>query len=163
MSGEYVVCRSELIETREEARQYYNERLAGAHPLACYGKRVSIYFPLGYSHFYSVSADEATTTTADRVTQKLPGGALEVRRFSLTRARLMDAIIPAISCYSVVLPGRPSQNRQIFGHRLPDGIYLCVIVRPTMQPLNWTAVSAFPVNAATWREARGAKTAKFPP
>lgn len=163
MSGDYVVWRSEFVANREEARQYYNERFAGAHPLRCHGKRVSLYFPNGYTHFYSESDDESRIRDADRVTQKLPGGRLEVRRFSLIRANLMDAIIPAVTMYSFVLPGRPSQNREIYGQRLATGEYLCVIVRPTAQPLNWTAISAYPVPAAKWRQARMAKTARFPP
>lgn len=161
MAGEYVVIRSEVINTREEARVYYDERLSGAHPLVCYGKRVSVYFPLGYTHFYSQEPAGAPLDAAAIIQQRVRGGATETRMFSLQRARLMDKIVPAVVSHAFTIPGR-HRNRAVYGPRLSSGEYMCVVVRPTEQPENWTAVSAYPVDAAAWRTARAAKNAKFP-
>jgi hypothetical protein len=164
MSGEYVVLRSELIRTAEEARAYYATKLAGVHPVNCHGKQISLYFPQGYTHVYSVAVDKSKVDSTILLQRRLQGGGVEVRAFSVDRARLMDQIIPSVQGFTVSLPERDhTSRRRLYGQRLRDNRYLCVVLRPGNTKGNWECVTAFPVGSDDWLAARRARTAKFPP
>lgn len=53
MPGDYVVCRSEFIESEREARQYYQQRLAGTRVVVCRGTPLTIVFAFGGNHVYT--------------------------------------------------------------------------------------------------------------
>lgn len=155
--------RSELITSLAEAREYYARKLVGAHKVECHGRPVTIVFERGATHLFS---DESGVASAERVERALGGGKMEVRAFSVARARLMDSVLPAICGYTVSLPGtaptRGREKRMLHGPRLPDGRYLRVVLRPGPGD-GFTCVSAYPIQQRVWLDARRAKTAKFPP
>lgn len=163
----YVVIRSEFIETLDEARAYYAARLAGAHHVTCHGRPVTIVFESDATHLYSRDANEGEGISPGfGVTRAIGGGRAERRVFSVERARMMDLVLPAVSCFTVSVPGtattRGREKRMLHGPRLADARYMRVVLRPGPGEA-FTCVSAYTVTEAVWMEARRAKSAKFPP
>lgn len=162
----YVVIRSALIETRQEALDYYAARIAGLHTIVCYGRPVRIAFPREGTHMFSEDAAPGTPLAPeDRVVRRVHGGRIEERRFSLDRARLLDLVPVAIERFVVSIPGTgPSgrENRMLHGPALNDGRYLRVVLRPGPGS-DWTCVSAYPVSLDVFRSCVRAKRARFPP
>ena len=163
---DYVVIAADRIETLEEARDYYRERLAGAHAVTCYGRAVTIVFERDSTHLFSEDPkDWRVVPQSLRVDRFYGPGKVETRTFSLTRARLMDHVLRAICAFTVSIPGtgpRGGQNRMLHGPALSSGEYLRVVLRPGPGDA-FTCVSAYPVSLAVWREAVRAKRARFPP
>jgi hypothetical protein len=161
-----VVLRSELISTREEALAYYASRVAGRRVLTCYGKPIAIVFEAEGTHFFSEEAkDGQAIEGADRIQRRVPGGRVEVRRFSIDRARLLDQIIPAIERFTVSIPGTGPggrEKRMLQGPAMKDGRYVRVVLRPGPGDA-YTAVTAYPITIEKWRECVRARRAKFPP
>lgn len=161
----YIVIRSAFIKTPQEALDYYAARLAGARALSCHGRAVEVHFEADGTHMYSEGADAAAIVASERITRRVPGGRIELRRFALARALLLDDVIRAIEDFTVSIPGTgPSgvEKRMLHGPRLPSGEYLRVVLRPGPRAA-FTCVSAYPVAERVWLEARRAKRAKFPP
>ena len=165
----YVVIRSELIETLDEARDYYRERLAAKHRITSYGRPASIVFEGDATHLYSVGLkgeDPRDLAPHERVARQISPGNVDVRRFNVERARLMDRVLPAISLFTVSNPeggGPPGrQKRVLHGPALPSGERLRVVLRPGPGTA-WTCVSAYPVSADEWLAACRLKRAKWPP
>lgn len=160
----YVVVRAALLATRQEAVDYYAARVAGLRTLTVAGRSVEVVFPSDGTHLYS-EEPKGEIPPAETVVRRVPGGRVEVRRFSLDRARLLDDVTDAIQRFTVSIPGTgpaSRENRLLHGPRLPDGRYLRVVLRPG--PLDrWTCVSAYPVEARVWLDACRAKRARFPP
>jgi hypothetical protein len=159
------VASSDLITTVEEAREYYREKLVGVRKVTCYGKRVPIVFDFDTTHCYSYGIPPNVAPMGAVLTQQVGVALSEVRVFSLTRARSMDAILPAISLFSVSTEGKGAKNtttRVLHGQRLPNGEYMRVVLRKGRGD-TWRCVSAFPVSATDYRQARTSKHAKFPP
>jgi len=162
----YVVIRSELIETLNEARSYYAERLAGAHKVTCYGRPVTIVFERDATHLYSIDPKGVPIPDGDRVERIIPRHRIEVRLFNVERARLMDHVLRAVSLFSVSVPdagGRAGhQKRVVYGPALATTEHMRVVLRPGPGEA-WTCVSAYPVTNREWLAARSLKRAKFPP
>lgn len=162
----FVVLRSELIATPEEAKEYYVERIAGVHTVNCHGKPVRIFFERSATHMLSEECPPSLSIPpSEQIVRRVKGGRVEVRRFSLDRARLMDRALEAVERYTVSTPGTGQSGHEksmLHGPRLPDGRYLRVVLRPD-GPGDFTCVSAYPVSEAVWLDARRAKSAKFPP
>lgn len=161
------VERSELITTLAEAREYYAAKLAGTHRIDCHGREVTIVFERAATHTYSLEPlDSKDIASSDRVERRIPGRDVEVRRFSVERARVMDRILPAVSQFTVSTPGTATttgrEKRMLHGARLPNGQYMRVVLRPGPGDA-FTCVSAYPVEERVWREATRSKRAKFPP
>ena len=153
-----VVASAQLIETEEQARAYYRAKLAGAHKIQCYGRDVTIVFEADATHLFS---EDGPGT----VTRRLGGGRNETRAFNVERARMMDLVLPAISKYSVSIPGQGPRGREkklLHSQVLPDGRYLRVVLRPG-PGTSHTCVSAYPVERSKWLEAFRCVRAKFPP
>ena len=107
------VASSDLITTVEEAREYYRERLVGAHKITCCGKQITIFFDYDATHLYSEAADpQAIPAGAFVVTQQIAPGQSAVRVFNLVRARLMDRVLPAVSNFAVSLVGKGPRGRE---------------------------------------------------
>ena len=159
----YVVIRSELIRTAEEAKDYYNQRIVGLRDLNCRGKIVRVFFDRSVTHMYS--EDLEPDSDGPIVTSRLKGGRIEERLFSLDRAHLMDRVFEAIERFTVSVPGTGEKGRQntlLHGPRLPDGRYLRVVLRPG-GPGDFTCVTAYPISAFALDEMRRSKSARFPP
>ncbi len=154
------------ISTLGEARSYYAEYLVGQQVIECHGRPVTVFFERSATHLFSEEAPSGDALPAhERVMQRVKGGRVEERRFSLDRARLMDRVIDAISHFTVSVPGtgvRGHEKRMLHGPRLPDGRYLRVVLRPG-GPGDFVCVSAYPVSEAVWLAMRRSKSAKFPP
>ena len=163
---DYVVCYSHLIDTPEEARDYYREKLARAHAITSHGRPISIVFERDATHLYSIEVPDPSAIPVDeRITRAIGGGRVDVRRFKVERARLMDHVLPAVSLFTVSIPGdgrRGQEKAMLHGPRLATGDYMRVVLRPGPGTA-WTCVSAYPVNTEAWLAARRAKSAKFPP
>lgn len=158
-----VVASSNLIRCLAEARDYYRANLAGVRRVTCYGSRIEVVFPVDVIHVYSESGQ--AIEGVEIVTQQIGIGKFEVRNFSLKRARLMDAVLPAISLFTVSILGQGAagrRNKVLHGPRLPSNEYMRVVLRPGPKRA-WTCVSAFPVNHTTYKQAWNSKRAKFPP
>lgn len=173
------VTSSQDIANLDEARAYYAANLAGVRKVTCYGKPVAIVFESDATHVFS---DDPTSGMRDmtpaqqravfdsiqldqRVERRLPGGRIEVRRFSLERARLMDHVLPAVSLFTVSVPGtspRGRDNRTLHGQALPDTRHMRVALRPGPGDA-FTCISAFPVSRDAWLATLRSKRAKFPP
>jgi len=164
--GSYVVIRSEFIETLEEARAYYRDRLVGSHDVTCHGRAVTIVFEADNTHLFSTESKDWRTVAANvRVDRQFGNGKIETREFCPIRARLLDDVIRSICHFTISIPGtgpRGAQNRMLHGPALPNGEYLRVVLRPGPGGAH-TCVSAYPVALAVWRSAVRAKRAKFPP
>lgn len=151
------------ITTQEEARLYYQKHLAREHRLTCAGRPVTVYFEPGGTHLFSTEL-KGGMHAAIPVHRRI-GRRIEIREFSLDRARLMDAVVPAIECFTVSIPGTGRhglENRMLHGPRLPDGRYMRVVLSPRPATA-FTCVSAYAVDHATWMDAVRARRAKFPP
>lgn len=155
------VERSEFISSLAEARAFYSEKLARSHEITRYDRRVVIVFEREATHLFSTEPKTSPIPEEELVLRRLGGERVEVRQFSLERARLMDHVLPALSNFTVSTSAQRG-NRLVYGPRLPDGRYLRVALRPG--PLDaWTCVSAYPVSEYLWRDARRSKAARFPP
>jgi hypothetical protein len=175
------VASSQNIATLDEARAYYAAHLAGVRNVTCYSKPVAIVFEREATHLFSDDPTSGMRNLApaqqravfdaippdQRVERRLPGGRVDVRRFNLERARLMDRVLPAVSLFTVSTAGtsaRGRENRMLHGRALPDGRYMRVVLQPPRDGYDaFTCVSAYPVSTDVWRAARAAKSAKFPP
>lgn len=167
---------STRIASLAEARAYYAEHLAGGRRVTCHGQRVEVVFERDGTHLFSIgpptdATDEereafiANIPEEERVERRLPNGKVEVRRFELRRARLMDRILPAVSCFTVSVPGTGRaghEKRMLHGPRLPEGDYMRVVLRPGPGSA-FTCTSAYPVPERVWLSMVKAKRAKFPP
>jgi len=157
---------STLIATREEALAYYANHLAGQRQVVCYGKPIIIVFEPEGTHFFSEDSPEGQVLPpSEHIQRRVRGGRIEIRRFSVDRARLMDRIIPAIEGFTVSIPGTGPmghEKRMLHGPPMADGRYVRVVLRPGPAEA-WTAVSAYPIPLATWRACVAARRAKFPP
>lgn len=159
------VERSELITCLADARDYYRANLVGVRKVTCCGQKISIVFPFDSTHTYTIKAPVPIPDGAQIVTQRVAATRFEVRIFNLERAVLLDHILPAVSLFTVSIPGqgaRGRENRVLHGRRLPTGDYMRVVLRPGPETA-WTCVSAFPVAEQAWREAYRSRRAKFPP
>ena len=164
------------IQTLAQARDYYRAELAGVRTVTCYGKRVRVVFERDATHLFSDGPDERLSAEEQqawveaipaelRVERRLPNGKVEVRRFSEERARLMGHVLPAISGFTVSVPGtgnRGHEKRMLHGPALPDGRHIRVLLRPGPGDA-FTCVSAYPVSSEVWVAMTRAKRAKFPP
>jgi hypothetical protein len=162
-----IALSSDRIETPEEARAYYRAKLGRSHDIALRGEPVTIIFEREATHLYSTeTSDWNTLPLGQRVERIIPGRRWpEIRQFSLDRARLMDHVLPALSLFTVAIPGtgaRGNENRMLHGPQLPNGDYMRVVLRPGPGTA-WTCVSAYTINVEKWRDASRAKRAKFPP
>lgn len=170
----YVVCRSALIETLDEARDYYAERIAGARSLTVSRSsgpiRVTIVFERDATHLYSESISPGESIPPDDlVTRSIPAGRgktrVEQRRFSLVRAVLLDEVLRAISRFTVAVPeagGRVGHQKSVvYGPALPSGERMRVVLRPGPGDAR-TCVSAYPVTAREFAAACRLKRARFP-
>ena len=162
----YIRTRSQYIESREEAEDYYRERLARPHQIQCRGVDVTIAFERQATHLYSVAHEsDAPIDPLLLVRRQIAPYKFDDRVFSLERARLMDEVLRAITFFTVSTPGtgtRGRENRMLHGSALPDGRYMRVILRPGPGDAH-TVVSAYPVTHDVWMQQRRAKKAKFPP
>ncbi len=162
-----ITISSDRIETPEEARAYYRAKLARSHLVAFRDEPVTIVFERDATHLYSTEvADRNSLPEALRVERLIPGARWpEIRQFSLERARLMDHVLPALSLFTVAIPGTGAsghEKRMLYGPRLSSGDYMRVVLRPGPGTA-WTCVSAYTVSVEKWLDARRAKRAKFPP
>jgi hypothetical protein len=158
---------SALIESLDEARAYYAERLVGAHKITCYKRPVTIVFERDATHLFSVDPKGAPIPDRHRVERRIPPRRIEVRSFCVERARLMDHVLRAVSLFTVAVPeagGRGGfQKRVLYGPALtPSSDRMRVVLRPGPGTA-WTCVSAYPVSAQQWFAASRLKRAKFPP
>jgi hypothetical protein len=164
----YGVARSALIETLQEARDYYLDRFVGVRHITVKGRQVAIVFERAITHLYSESVDTFDGVPPnEKIMRNLPGGRVELRRFNADRARLLDQVLPTLANYCRSVPGtgaRGHDNRLVFGWPMPDGRSLCVALSPWRnERMKWTCVSAYPVPPSKLAEVRRIKTAPFPP
>jgi hypothetical protein len=155
-----LVEKAEDISTVDEAAAYYRAKLSGVRRVTCCGTRIDIVFPANYTHLYSDATGDGPT-----VSQTIAPGRVDVRYFSLKRARLMDHVLPAISGFTMSIEGQGAkgrENRVLHGPRLSSGEYMRVVLRPGPKAA-WTCVSAFPVSAEAYTQAYRSRRAKFPP
>lgn len=165
---------SALIDTPEEARNYYAERLGGSRTVSFQRKGktfvLTVVFEHDGTHLFSEAIKPGSIVDSVlRVPRLVPAGRgafrEEVRQFSLDRARLLDHVIRAISLFTVAVPeagGRTGhQKTVIYGPALPDGRRMRVILRPGPGEAR-TCVSAYPVSAEEWIKAGRLQRARFP-
>lgn len=160
------VASSQDIETVEHALAYYAEHPAGVRRITCHGKRVAVVFERDATHIFSEAADSRMSPEErkawqdaippdQRVERRLANGRIEVRRFSLERARLLDHVLPAVSNVTVTVPGTPhrgQENRMLHGPALADGRHMRVILQPPRHGRDvFTCISAYPVSMDVWR------------
>jgi hypothetical protein len=166
--ADYVVIRSAFIDTPEEARRYYQERIVGAtamRRILCHGREVVVYFDHAGTHAFTKGFTGPIPAGAVLVRRRIALDKYDDRAFDVDRARLMDYIIPAIQNFTFSIPGtspEERENRLLHGPRLPDGRYLRVALSPGPRKA-WYFKSAYPIEAVAWRKWRTAKTVKFPP
>lgn len=117
------VERSDLITCLDEARDYYRANLVGVRRVTCCGQQITVIFPFDATHVYTVAVPNELPVGAQIVTQQVSPTRFEVRMFCLERAVLMDFVLPAISLFTVSIPGqgqRGRENKVLHGRRLPD-------------------------------------------
>ena len=161
---------SDLIQTLDDARAFYAERLAGARTVTCgETKVVRIYCPPDLTHIYSIeekdAAKRSALSEAERVTREI-GAYVEVRRFDLDRARLMGRVLPTISNFllSVAGPRRYGKEHRLLFGSLPDARYMKVVLQPFAgQKRAHRLITAFPVSKMVFDDASRDPAAKFPP
>lgn len=111
------------------------------------------------------ASDTFALAKAERVVRRVAGGRIEIRAFSLDRARLLDHLLVAIERFTVSVAGTAPtgrNNRMLHGPALNDGRYLRVVLRPGPDDA-WTCVSAYPVTVDVWRAMVRSTRARFPP
>ncbi len=161
----YVVIRSSFIDTRAEALDYFAARIVGERLLTVGGVEVRIRVPHDGIHIFTTDPGELPLEPGERVERRVQGGRVDVRRFSLERARLLDEVYTAIERFTVSTGGTGRQggeNRLLHGPALPDGQHMRVVLRPE-GGTRFACVSAYPVAKDVWLAARRDRRAKFPP
>jgi hypothetical protein len=158
----YLCCpiASRFIDTLDEARAYYDERLVGDHIISVNGTRVIIRFNAEEIHLFTDHG--APRSMADLVAR--PSDPREVRSFSRERARRMDAILPTLSAPGAAIPGKGSRSILVHGPGAPSAWRLGVVVAPDRRDRRVYFVrSAFEVAPKNYAAAlRGARVA-WPP
>lgn len=102
--SDYVVWRSDIIESLREARRYYEERLAGMHVVKCHGRETTLFFQSDTNHTYTEEPPEDRDGVSI-IKTRLKGGVIEERVFCLDRACLLDRVIPAVALHSYAMKG----------------------------------------------------------
>lgn len=160
----YTVTKSRYISSLEEARDYYQRKLARAHRVDCHGRGVTVVFEQAATHLFSVEAVGKVSPEL-RVRRWLSPTKFEDRKFDLERARSMDDVLIAITHFTVSVPGTANsghEKRLLHGPRLQTGNHLRVVLRPGPGDA-FTCVSAYEISHDKWMEMRRSKAAKFPP
>jgi hypothetical protein len=156
---------SELISSLTEAREYYRVKLARSHSITCGEATVTVVFEPDGTHLYSVEVEDFNAIPDDQVvTRNVGRGKREVRQFSLDRARLMDQVLPSVSnfIWCISSYGPPSRSpRLLHGPKMACGRYMRVVLSPGPRTA-WTCLSAYPIDAGTFDQARRSKPARFP-
>lgn len=157
---------ADQITSLDEAKLYYRERLGGSHKIHQYDEPLTVVFEHEGTHLYSREPDDDECVGADQwVLRTLSPKKVEKRVFDPVRAQMMDHVLPALSKFTVAVPGNGQRGREkvlIHGPRLSSGQYMRVVLRPGPGSA-WTCVSAFPVSHADWQDMRKSRRAKWPP
>lgn len=124
---------SQWIRGLDDARSYYAHRLVAAGPHTVTfrgGSSVVVHFNPEETHCFSDALDANTTCPpSERVCR--PGASGEVRRFSLSRARRMDEILPTLAKPAASMRAKLSPAAvQVFGQPDVRGERTCVVVAP---------------------------------
>ncbi len=149
---------SRFIETREDALSYYAHKLVGDHEVEVKGVAITVRFNAEEIHHFT---DERTPCPGCDVIQR-SGRSGEVRCFSRTRARLLDAIMGALGRATVVHEAKIPGGRLVFGPADQNAQRLGVVIGPGGGSV-WFVRSAYPVSAQAFAQAhRSGRAARWP-
>ena len=159
-----VVLRSELIETLDEARAYYAERLVGDHSLVIGARTLVLRFNHEEIHLFTEGVIAGRTPPPEKLVQR-PGVSGETRVFSKQRARLMDQILPTVRAPVRVLRAKIARGALLLGSPALDGARLAVVVAPGSEASVYFVRTCYPMSVADFaRElARKPAAARWPP
>jgi hypothetical protein len=159
------IATSASITCVADAERYYAQKLARSHQVTCRGVRVDVVFEAGGTHLYSEDVEDINSIPqALVVTRNIGGGRREVRQFCLERAVLMDAVLPALSNWTLCTLGMGAPSRApklVYGPRLPCGNHVCVVLRPGPRRA-WTCLTAYPVREDDYRSKFAGRRVGFP-
>ena len=125
--SDYVVIRSDLIETVSEAWAYYRAKFVGEREILARGTPVAIQFPGEEIHLFTEKVDAARAPLQANLVHRPKSS--EVRYFSKTRARLLDRIIPTLENPASSVAAKVPGATMVFGPVNRDCTRLAVVVR----------------------------------
>lgn len=151
---------SRFIDTCEDARAYYAERLVGEHTiLVRTGGSLVVRFNSEEAHPFT---DERNPCPPDDVVRRA-GRSGEMRCFERTRARLMDRILPTIAAPVAAFRALIQGGVQLYGPPEVGARRVCVVVAP-LGGATWFVRTSYPVNAEGFARARrGSLAVPWPP
>lgn len=158
----YVVVRSELIETIQEARDYYAERLVGDHAVSVRGVDIVVRFNAEEIHLFSEEVRAGSNPDASQLVWR-KGRTGEVRFFARARARLLDGIIPTLAAPARVLAAKIPGGCMVVGPAQPAGWRLAVVIAPCDSRGVFFVRTAFPMEPKAFADAVRGRPAKWPP
>ncbi|MBE7481147.1 MAG: hypothetical protein HS104_14335 [Polyangiaceae bacterium] len=158
----YVVIRSELIETLEEARAYYAERLVGDHSVVVGDRTLVLRFNQEEIHLFTEEVIAGRTPPPEKLVRR-PGVSGETRVFSKQRARLMDQVLPTVRAPVRVLRAKIASGALLVGPpTLDSGARLAVVVAPGREADLFFVRTCYPMSVADFARALAGKPKASP-
>lgn len=116
------------IKNAEETKQYYREKLVGDHEIQVGGAVLVIRFAREEIHAFTEDIQEGNTPPPEKLVQRPKSS--EVRVFSLTRARLLDSILPTLSNAAGAVAAKEPRSTLVFGPSDKEGKRIAVVIYP---------------------------------
>lgn len=159
----YIVYRSSLIDTLDEAREYYGARLVREHQIECRGVSLLVRFNPEETHLFSEEMRPGTKADPAKLVHRAgPGG--ETRYFSRARARLLDEILPTICAPVTSLEAKIARGQMLIGPpTLEASQRLVVVVAPDRERLAYFVRTAYPISQAQFAIAVRSRRVRWPP
>lgn len=157
----YVVIRSNLIDTIEEAWAYYRERFVGPRSIQVGGCTIMLHFPGDEIHLFTEKLKVGQDPSPDKLVRR--PGSNEVRYFSKSRARLLDRVVPTLEKPAGSVAAKEAGATMVFGPVDKDGHRLAVVVRPRGE--RWNVRTAYPLTPKEFADYKrgGSRSMRWPP
>ncbi len=157
---DYIVVRSELLETIDEAWAYYKAKFVGVHEIHVKGANLTIQFTADEIHLFTEKLKTGQMPAPDKLVPR--PGSNEVRYFSKARARLLDRVVATLENPAGSVDARERGGVMVFGPVDRDGQRLAVVVYQRGE--RWVVRTAYPLTAKEFMAyKRSCRVSPWPP
>ena len=158
--ADYVVIRSDLLETIDETWAYYTAKFIGVREIRVRGVAISIQFAADEIHLFTEKITAGQTPSPDKLVYRPKSS--EVRYFSKTRARLLDRIVATLENPAGSVDAKERGGIMVFGPVDRDGQRLAVVVYQRDE--RWLVRTAFPLTPKAFMAyKRSNRSSPWPP